>query len=187
MLLKNLWCSDSRRIHTKRALIGTTTERLAMNTRISYRYADKRNCKQFTTIVVDATITWEQIEPYLASQQSFIPGQVGLEALQLRLVLPGTDHPWHKIVPEDIRPTEAEPTVALSGEDLAWRLAHAKWDASQKKATELFNATTIESKIPTRTPAETLHMTSHVYARDKRLSQGEDVSTPAKPRSIRTR
>jgi hypothetical protein len=156
-----------------------------VNTRISYRYADKRNCKQFTTIVIDGTITWDQIESYLAPQQSFIPGQLGLEDLQLRFALPGADHPWHQIGPEDIRPTEAPPTVALSGEDLAWRFAHTTWNSSLGKAIEVFNPTTTESKVPARTPAETLHMTSHVYARDKRLSQIEDASTPARQRPVR--
>jgi hypothetical protein len=123
-----------------------------MNTRIGYHYADKRNCKQFTAIVVDGTITWEQIAPYLAMQQSFIPGQIGLEDLQYRFALPGADHPWHQITPEDIKPTEAKPTIALSGEDLVWRLAHTIWDANYRTAPALFEAITIESKTPNRTP-----------------------------------
>jgi hypothetical protein len=138
-----------------------------MNTRISYRYADKTNCKQFTAIVVGGTITWEQIAPYLATRQSFIPGQIGLEDLQHRFALPGADHPWHQVASEDIKPTEAKPTIALSGDDLAWRLAHTSWDASQSTAPAWNKATTIDSKTPTQTLTETLHSIQHLYARDK--------------------
>jgi hypothetical protein len=98
-----------------------------MNTRMSYRYADKTNCRQYTSIVVAGTITWEQIAPYLAKQGSFIPGQLGLEDLQKRFALPGGDHPWHQIAADDIRPTEAEPTIALTGGELAERFGHTPW------------------------------------------------------------
>ncbi|HEX9440466.1 MAG TPA: hypothetical protein VF909_12330, partial [Roseiflexaceae bacterium] len=73
-----------------------------MNTRMSYRYTDKTNCRQYTSIVIAGTITWEQIAPYLAKQGAFIPGQLGLEDLQHRFALPGGDHPWHQIAPDDI-------------------------------------------------------------------------------------
>jgi hypothetical protein len=157
-----------------------------MNTRMSYRYADKRNCKQFTAIVVEGTITWEQIAPYLATQQSFIPGQIGLEDLQYRFALPGADHPWHQIASEDIKPTEAKPTIALSGEDLVWRFAHTTWDASQSTDPALFMATTIERKSPTRTPTEALHSIQHIYAEDNRPLEISAVGTPARQRSVRT-
>jgi len=158
-----------------------------MNTQISYRYADKRNCKQFTAIVVEGTITWEQIAPYLAPQQSFIPGQIGLEDLQHRFALPGADHPWHQIASEDIKPTAAKPTIALSGEDLAWRLAHTIWDASQKTVPALFKATTIESNTPTRTPTEALHSTQHRYAQAKQPPAIGAVGTPARQRLVRAK
>jgi hypothetical protein len=172
-------------LHRTVRALGTATERLTMNTRISYRYADKTNCKQFTAIVVDGTITWEQIAPYLATQQSFIPGQIGLEDLQYRFALPGKDHPWHQITSEDIRPTEAKPTIALSGEELAWRLAHTTWDASQRTAPALFKQAIIESTPPTRTPAEMLHAIKHMYAQDKQPSEIGAVGTPARQPSVR--
>jgi len=162
-------------------------ERLTMNTRISYRYADKTNCKQFTAIVVAGTITWEQIAPYLATQQFFIPGQIGLEDLQYRFALPGADHPWHQIAPEDIKPTGAPPTIALSGEDLAWRLAHTIWDASQRTVPALFKAATVERQSPTRTPTEALHSSQHMYAQDKQPSERGAVGTPARQRLVRTK
>ena len=154
-----------------------------MNTRISYRYADKTNCKQFTAIVVDGTITWEQIAPYLATQQSFIPGQIGLEDLQYRFALPGADHPWHQIASEDIKPTEAKPTIALSAEELAGRLAHTIWDASHRIVPA--KAATEESTTPTQTPAETRHSIQHRYAQDKQPSERRAVGTPARLRSVR--
>ena len=158
-----------------------------MNTRISYRYADKTNCKQFTAIVVEGTISWEQIAPYLATQQSFIPGQIGLEDLQYRFVLPGADHPWHQIASEDIKPTEAQPTIALSGEELAWRFAHTIWDASQRAVPALFKAATVESQTPIRTPTEARHSSQHMYAQDKQPSERGAVGTPARQRSVRTK
>jgi hypothetical protein len=164
-----------------------TTERLIMNTRISYRYADKKNCRQFTTIVVDGTITWEQIAPYLATQQSFIPGQIGLEDLQYRFALPGADHPWHQIASGDIKPTEAQPTIALSGEDLARRLANTIWDANLRTVPALFKAATAESQTPNRTPTEALHTSQHRYSQDKQPSERGAVGTPARQRSVRTK
>jgi hypothetical protein len=170
--------------HTFEICMPLAIERPIMNTRMRYRYADKRNCKQFTVIVVAGTITWEQIAPYLAMQQSFIPGQVGLEDLQHRFALPGADHPWHQIASEDITPTAAEPTVALSGEDLAWRFAHTAWDASLKPLPASFKATTSESKPPARSPSESLHSIQHVYAHGK---QSPEVGAPARQRSARAK
>lgn len=100
-----------------------------MNTRVSYHYVDRLNCRQYNAIVVAGTITWEQIEPFLERNRSFIPGQIGLEDLQYRFKLPGADHPWHQIAPSDIRPTEAAPTIALTGNELAERFARTAWDS----------------------------------------------------------
>ncbi len=122
---------------------------------------------------------------YLATQRSFIPGQIGLEDLQYRFALPGADHPWHQTAPEDIKPTEAQPTIALSGEELAWRLAHTIWDASQSLVPA--KAPTRESTTLTRTPTEVLHSSQHRYAQDKQPSEGGAVGTPARQRSVRTK
>jgi hypothetical protein len=100
-----------------------------LNTRIGYHYTDHQDCRRYASVVVAGTITWEQIDPYLASAHSFIPGQVGLEDLQHRFKLPGADHSWHQIAPGDIRPTEAAPTVALTGDELARRFATTRWDS----------------------------------------------------------
>jgi hypothetical protein len=151
-----------------------------MNTRMSYRYADKRNCKQFTTIVVEGTITWEQIAPYLATQQSFIPGQIGLEDLQYRFALPGADHLWHQIPLEYIKPTAAKPTIALSAEDLAWRFAHTTWDANHTTEPALFKATTTGSDNSAPPPAEALRSSQHKYAQDQQPAKRGAARTPAR-------
>jgi hypothetical protein len=99
-----------------------------MNTRLSYHYRDQLNCRQYTSIVLAGTVTWTQIEPYLARQHSFIPGQLGLEDLQLRFALPGRDQPWHQIGANDVKATDAVPTVLLTADELAERFAQTPWD-----------------------------------------------------------
>ena len=131
-----------------------------MNTRMSYRYTDKTNCRQYTSIVVAGTITWEQIAPYLAKQGSFIPGQLGLEDLQHRFALPGGDHPWHQIAPDDIRPTEAAPTIALTGGELAERFGHTPWKADWFVAGAALKVSLVKPAMPT-------DATMHTYAHDK--------------------
>ncbi len=131
-----------------------------MNTRMTYRYADKANCRQYTSIVVTGTITWEQIAPYLAQQRSFIPGQVGLEDLQHRFALPGGDHPWHQIAPEDIKPTEAAPTIALTGGELAERFGHTLWEADWLVAGAALKVAVME-------PTVSVDASLHTYAHDK--------------------
>jgi hypothetical protein len=119
-----------------------------MNTRVSYRYADKTNCRQYTSVVVAGTITWEQIAPYLTTQRSFIPGQLGLEDLQHRFALPGGDHPWHQIGPDDIRPTEAAPTIELTGGELAERFGHTPWQADWLVTSAVLKTAEIKPAMP---------------------------------------
>lgn len=106
-----------------------------MNTRLGYRYTDKTNCKQYTSVILEGTLDWGQIEPYLANQGFFIPGQVGLEDLQHRFALPGSDHPWHQILPVDIRATELPPTMSFNTDELARRFATAIWAPDLQSAT----------------------------------------------------
>lgn len=101
-----------------------------MNTRIAYRYADKNNCRQYTSVVVEGVITWEQIEPFLYRRNSFIPGQLGLEDLQRRFALPGDDHPWHQITVADIKLTESAPTITITAQQLVERFATTEWAAN---------------------------------------------------------
>lgn len=133
-----------------------------MPTRISYRYADKNYCKQYTSIVVEGTITWEQIEPYLAARRSFIPGQLGLEDLQYRFALPGADHPWHQIAPGDLKPTDAAPTIALTAAELAERFANTTWIVDW-----------MQREMPTKSPA----VQAPVQAPEVEASSQRDAST----------
>lgn len=118
-----------------------------MNTRVSYHYADRLDCRQYNSVVVAGTITWEQIEPFLERHHSFIPGQIGLEDLQYRFKLPGADHPWHQIARSDIRPTESAPTITLTGDELAERFAHTAWDLDSGLPSTLLKAMVMESAL----------------------------------------
>lgn len=157
-----------------------------MNTRITYRYADKTNCKQMTSIVVEGAITWEQIAPYLVKQHSFIPGQIGLEDLQHRFVLPGVDHPWHQITSKDIEPSEATPTVVLSGANLAERFAHTKWLPDQSQPSKAFPTNTVGPDTETHTVAEARDSIVHTYAHDTLLSFSKANGAPTAKRTRRT-
>jgi hypothetical protein len=125
-----------------------------MNTRVSYRYTDKTNCQKYTWIILEGTITWEQIEPYLYKRTFFIPGQLGLEDLQYRFALPGRDHPWHDIRSDDVRVTDQAPTIAITAEDLAKRFAETVWQPdwmlpnAAMKAAIRGTATMLESNPP---------------------------------------
>jgi hypothetical protein len=105
------------------------SERWLMNTRMNYHYADQRDCRQFVSIVLAGTITWDEIEPFLSEHTSFIPGQLGLEDLQHRFALPGVDHSWHHMAASDLTPTESEPTVTVTGKELAKRFADTPWES----------------------------------------------------------
>jgi hypothetical protein len=147
-----------------------------MNTRLTYRYADKANCRQYTSIVVAGTITWEQIAPYLAPQRCFIPGQLGLEDLQHRFALPGGDHPWHQIAPEDIKPTEAAPMIALSGAELAERFGHTLWEAD-------WLVTSAALKVTVMEPAMSVDAIMHTYAHNKGMRAASPRAPKTSPRA----
>ncbi|MEN9937940.1 MAG: hypothetical protein RLZZ387_4519 [Chloroflexota bacterium] len=117
-----------KRTDGARSLWAIALKGQPVNTRISYRYADRRDCRQYTSVIVAGTITWEQIGPHLATKRSFVPGQLGLEDLQYRFKLPGVDHSWHLIAPDDIKPTDDAPTIVLTGDELAKRFADTPWD-----------------------------------------------------------
>jgi hypothetical protein len=123
-----------------------------MNTRIGYRYADRNDCRQYTSVVVTGTMTWEQIHPYLVNRSSFIPGQIGLEDLQTRFALPGSDHPWHQITADDIHPTEVAATIALTGEQLAERFAQTSWQVNWKTIPEAPKAPSTDDSAASRSP-----------------------------------
>ena len=147
---------------------------------MSYRYADRTNCRQYTSIVVAGTITWEQVAPYLAKQHSFIPGQLGLEDLQQRFALPGGDHPWHQITAEDFRPTEATPTTDITGAELAARFGHTPWQPN-------WLITNAVPKVSIMEPDISADASLHIYARDKVARQMRPASTLARKTTTRAK
>jgi hypothetical protein len=148
-----------------------------MNTRLSYRYSDKTNCKQYTSIIIEGTLTWEQVEPYLMLNGFFIPGQIGLEDLQYRSALPGADHPWHQLLPGDFKPTEATPTIAISAEELAQRFAHTIWTPDWR--TVIARAPRVEQTAPLQAAAAPISIEATLASRkkptSKRMPQDMDV------------
>jgi hypothetical protein len=105
-----------------------------VNIRLSYHYIDRTNCRQYTSIILEGSLTWTQIEPYLVRQSYFIPSQIGLEDLRQRFALPGLDQPWHEISATDLRPTEHAPTVSFSTEELVRRFAEVTWAPNLQSA-----------------------------------------------------
>jgi hypothetical protein len=158
-----------------------------LNTRLSYHYADKTNCRQYNVVVVAGTITWEQIESNLAARRSFIPGQIGLEDLQYRFALPGRDHPWHQIAPEDIRPTEAAPTIVLTAEELAERFASRPWAASQIVASELERTTSANRRTPARGAYAREDSTTKPGPADPASISAQSISTRSRKLGDRTK
>ncbi len=152
-----------------------------MNTRLSYRYSDKMNCKQYTSVIVEGTLTWEQVEPWLTSHGFFIPGQVGLEDLQYRFALPGADHPWHQLLPGDFKPTDAAPTIAISADELAERFAHTVWTPDWR--TVKVSAVRTEQAIPPNTGSDDLNSTLSTTLSDLPASKRTLQPSRAKKRA----
>jgi hypothetical protein len=177
-------CTAERNIITDACIpVRLYSERLSMNTRVSYRYADKTDCRQFTSVVLSGTITWAQIAPYLTTRSFFIPGQLGLEDLQHRFALPGADHPWHQMAPDDIKPTEDTPTIVLTGGELADRFAHTPWEADW-----FVNGYALRPvKAIYAEPARPVDTTPHTYAQDKGWPPVKPVRSRAKRTSTRSK
>jgi len=91
-----------------------------MNTRIVYLYRDGANNKQRTHVVLEGSLTADQIaviEQTCDERRYFIPGDVGLPKLQAVWVQKGyplTDdnHVWHEL--EDLTPTDAPQTLSMT-------------------------------------------------------------------------
>jgi hypothetical protein len=102
------------------------------NTAFCYKYCDGNNNKRGERIVLQGTITFEQLVPYLDEGEYFIPGQVGLEDLQHSFTSksPGADHPWHRVYESDITPTDEPSTVQITAQALLAAFQAVTWDAS---------------------------------------------------------
>lgn len=106
-----------------------------MNTKISYLYRDASNYKQSEEVIVLGEYTADEKSDIMDSLDDltdggFIPQQVGLPALQERMVdYPSEDdHCWHEI--EEIELTNEEPTLQINIHELVKRFKEAKgnWD-----------------------------------------------------------
>ena len=74
-------------------------------------------------------ITFNWIEQFLVGGD-FIPSQVGLTNLQERMIgFPSEDdHVWHELAPDGMEPTDEEPTIDLTAQELLHAFRRATWD-----------------------------------------------------------
>ena len=105
-----------------------------MNTEISYMYRDASNYKQINTVIFVGRITKKEKALILAARdedQYFIPGQVGLEELQPRMIAfpdEQDDHVWHELNEDDITLTENPASTKVSIHDFAKKFQDITWD-----------------------------------------------------------
>lgn len=108
---------------------------------IEYRYADAANYKAYNTVVLDGTLTEDEIETVWAAlngREEFLPEQVGLPALQDQVCDDDEDDPavhyiWHSM--DDIRVgtrnealTEFDPLRAMTAQQFAAQFPGIVWD-----------------------------------------------------------
>jgi len=108
----------------------TNTPRPA-NTKIHYCYRDGANYKQAHQVTLAGHISHDDLTPHLDDNLFFIPGQVGLEDLQVRFRVYGPcpnddDHPWHELT--RIEPTDDEPDQTITATDLVQAFQRVTWD-----------------------------------------------------------
>ena len=103
-----------------------------MNTRFCYLYTDAENYKRHNECVVPGVFTEEMkavIMNSLHAGEFFIPSQVGLPEKRFAKVTE-LDHCWFTMDEYSFAETEAEPTVAVTAEELteAFRSCAGRWD-----------------------------------------------------------
>ena len=94
-----------------------------MNTIIYYLYRDRSNYKEDEEIILEGTLTPQQIDNIFKkfdNGEFFIPSQVGLDNLQDRMFNFPTedDHVWHELEREEITTTCEPANVTMSALDL---------------------------------------------------------------------
>lgn len=102
-----------------------------MNTKVSYMYRDASNYKEGHSEIFTGEITPEQeqlIRDNLYDGDGFIPQQVGLEALQIRMMsFPSEDdHCWHELV--EFTLTKQTSTRGKKISEFANRFKDIIWD-----------------------------------------------------------
>ena len=127
----------------------------ALNTRFTYIYRDADNYKSHRSLIFEGILTKAELTDLYASTDkgSFLPGQVGLEALQEDLQgydktsnhnsdgeydpygEEGSDHPWHELQEDGfaIR-TKEDSTESRSVHELliAFKAAAGAWDEHEE-------------------------------------------------------
>jgi len=95
------------------------------NSEINYLYRDASNYKTGGTEVVRGELTYEQLAPYLLEMADtdtgfFNPASVELPhpGLHMRGFPSEDDHDWCELHKDDVKPTDKEPTVKQSAEQL---------------------------------------------------------------------
>lgn len=127
-----------------------------MNTRFEYRYRDGENYKKFGEVVIKGEFTLEQLRPHLYEGDFFVPSEIGLEDLQEH-PYQDYDHVWHEL--DSAEPTEDEPTVELTAEEIVSRFSAA--GAVEWKTETVFK------RMMETTPGEEIALMKALY---KRLS-----------------
>lgn len=108
------------------------------NTRIHYMYRDASNYKRGKTIVVEGEIRYDQIKSFLDEDAWFIASQVGLEDIQLSWESDGyqfpteDDHVYSELNEDDFEPTEDNPTVKITAQELLANFVETQgnWDVT---------------------------------------------------------
>lgn len=116
-----------------------------MNTKISYLYRDASNYKVPNECIVRGLLTEEQTKAILDCRDGdkFIPSQVGLPEKRFDRFDPEEDTCWFELYESSFEPTDAEPTVDLSVDELVSRFLSKKdhWESSLRPGFEQdFNA-----------------------------------------------
>lgn len=102
------------------------------NTRIEFLYRDASNYKVYNSVVVSGPFTDEQINQIIDSLEDgmyFIPEQIGLPVERFGSITED-DHCWCELTAYDFDPTEDEPTVEMSTNEVlkAFLAAKDNWD-----------------------------------------------------------
>ena len=112
---------------------GNTME----NTKIEYMYRDGSNYKVYNECIIRGPITDEQIDVIMASLDEgeyFIPSVVGMPEVRF-----GDVGPWFELDRMGFSKARCEPTLDLTGAELAQRFADAARDNKWQEAEDAWN------------------------------------------------
>lgn len=117
-----------------------------MNTKIEYLYRDGSNYKMHNECIIRGPVTDEQINIIMASLDEgeyFIPSVVGMPELRFS-GLNNDDHPWFELDRMGFSTAMCEPTMDITGAELAQRFADAarnnKWQEAEDAWNRYYNS-----------------------------------------------